>query len=420
MRRAEKARTRTSRAEGVGAAEVPVFAYEAVDAAGRRTRGRLSGSTVAAVTRDLEARGLLALDVAEAAAARDSGGGFGIGRRRGVLEFTRAVAALLPAGMPLARALAAGVSAAPDSLRGVLESVRSKVERGDELASALAEHPRLFSPLYVGIVRAGERSGSLDGAFERLAEHLERDQELRSKLVSMSIYPILLASVGLGAVLILMLFVLPRFADLLENSGAALPATTAAIIGGATAIRESWRLLLAIPPLFLILLAWLRTTDAGRRVASNLLVSVPIVGSWRRQALAANFARMVGELLSGGAPLLTALADARDCMSDPVARDETDRIRTRIREGSSLNGAISENALFPAMLPQLVALGEEAGRLAEFLLKAADMLERRTERAVERMVALAEPAMIVLFGGLVALVALALLQAIYGVNAGSF
>jgi general secretion pathway protein F len=107
-------------------------------------------------------------------------------------------------------------------------------------------------------------------------------------------------------------------------------------------------------------------------------------------------------------------------MSDPVARAETERIRTRVREGSSLNGAIGERALFPAVLPQLVALGEEAGRLAAFLLKSADLLERRTERAVERLVALAEPAMIVTFGGLVALVALALLQAIYGVNAGSF
>jgi type II secretory pathway component PulF len=166
-------------------------------------------------------------------------------------------------------------------------------------------------------------------------------------------------------------------------------------------------------------MTWFRSTDAGRRAASTILVSIPIVGTWRRQALAAAFARMVGELLSGGAPLLTALADARDCMSDPVARDETERIRTRVREGSALNAAISERPLFPPMLPQLVALGEEAGRLAEFMLKSAEMLERRTERAVERMVALAEPAMIVLFGGLVALVALALLQAIYGVNAGS-
>jgi type II secretory pathway component PulF len=397
---------------------VKLFAYEAVDPAGRRTRGRLTGATAAAVTRDLESRGLLALDVEEAAGAIESAG-WGIGRRRGVMEFTRAVAALLPAGMPLARALAAGVSASPSSLRAPLEMVRAKVERGDELAAALAEHPRLFSPLYVGMVRAGERSGALDSAFERLAVHLERDDELRSKLVSMSIYPILLATVGLGAVMILMLLVLPRFADLLQSSGAALPATTAMIIGGATAVRESWRILLIIPPLVIVLLTWLRTTETGRRISSTMLVSVPIVGTWRRQALAAGFARMVGELLSGGAPLLTALADARDCMSDPVARDETERIRTRVREGSALNAAISERSLFPPMLPQLVALGEEAGRLAEFMLKSADMLERRTERAVERMVALAEPAMIVLFGGLVALVALALLQAIYGVNAGS-
>jgi type II secretory pathway component PulF len=397
---------------------VKLFAYQAVDPAGRRTRGRLTGATAAAVTRDLESRGLLALDVEEAAGAIESAG-WGIGRRRGVMEFTRAVAALLPAGMPLARALAAGVSASPASLRAPLEMVRAKVERGDELAAALAEHPRLFSPLYVGMVRAGERSGSLDSAFERLAVHLERDDELRSKLVSMSIYPILLATVGLGAVMILMLLVLPRFADLLQSSGAALPATTAMIIGGATAVRESWRILLIIPPLLIVLLTWLRTTATGRRISSTMLVSVPIVGTWRRQALAAGFARMVGELLSGGAPLLTALADARDCMSDPVARDETERIRTRVREGSALNAAISERSLFPPMLPQLVALGEEAGRLAEFMLKSADMLERRTERAVERMVALAEPAMIVLFGGLVALVALALLQAIYGVNAGS-
>jgi general secretion pathway protein F len=129
---------------------------------------------------------------------------------------------------------------------------------------------------------------------------------------------------------------------------------------------------------------------------------------------------MVGELLTGGAPLLSALADARDCMSDPVARAETDRIRNRVREGSSLHAAIAEKNVFPTMLTQLVTLGEEGGRLSEFMLKAADLLERRTEQAVERMVAMAEPAMIITFGAIVAFVAAALLQAIYGVNASSF
>jgi general secretion pathway protein F len=398
---------------------MPTFAYRAVDAAGRRTRGRLSGASATAVSRELEVQGLLPLEVTESA-RRAAASSYGFGARRGVLEFTRALAALLPAGMPLARALSAATTASPERLRPALDAVRRRVERGDTLASALGEHPRLFSPLYIGVVQAGEKSGALDTSFERLGRHLERQDALRSKLVSMSIYPALLAVVGAASVAVLVLFVLPRFADLLLSSGAALPASTALVLDGAMAARENWRILAALPPLALVLLAWLRTTPAGRGVASRLLLATPLVGRWRRLALGAGFARMTGELLSGGAPLLSALADARDCMGDAVARAETDRIRTRVREGNALHAAIAERGVFPPVLPQLVALGEEAGRLADFLLKAADLMESRTERAVERLVVLAEPAMIMLFGGMVALVALALLQAIYGVNAGSF
>jgi type II secretory pathway component PulF len=238
--------------------------------------------------------------------------------------------------------------------------------------------------------------------------------------VSMSIYPALLAIVGAAATLVLVLFVLPRFADLLLSSGAVLPRSTAIMLGFAVFLRENWRMLMIIPVIVLLMPFWFKQTQAGRMTYAHFLINFPLVGSWRRQALAADFARMVGELLAGGAPLLAALADARDCMADPVARAETERVRTQVREGSSLNAAISQRNIFPSALAQLVALGEESGRLSDFLLKAADLLERRTERAVERLVALAEPAMIVMFGGLVALVALALLQAIYGVNASSF
>ncbi len=400
---------------------MPLYAYQAVDAGGRRTRGRLSATTAQALIRDLEGRGLLALNVDEATGEATSGGlGLGFGRRDAVLEFTRAIAALLPAGMPLAKALAAGATTAPASIRPTLDAVRVKVERGDELAAALAEHPGLFTSLYVGIVRAGEKSGSLDKAFVRLADHLERESELRSKLISMSIYPVLLALVGAGAVLVLVFFVLPRFAELLLDSGATLPATAGAIVNVTTWLRVNWRFLAVIPPAFLIAFAWLRTSESGRRFSSNALINLPLVGNWRKQTLAAAFARMVGELLTGGAPLLMALEDAHDCMTDPVAQTETERIRVRVREGSALHAAISEKSIFPTVLPQLVALGEDAGRLAEFLIKSAELLERKTERTLERLVALAEPAMIIGFGGLVALVALALLQAIYGVNAASF
>jgi general secretion pathway protein F len=399
---------------------MPLYSYKAVDSRGRRTKGRLPASSPEVVARDLQGRGLLALEVRESREASNGVGGMGFGRRRAVLEFTRAVASLLPAGMPLSRALGAGSMAAPESVRPALESVRSKVERGEELATALAEHPGLFSSLYVGMVRAGEKSGSLDNSFQRLTSHLERESELRSKLLSMSIYPALLALVGIAAILVLVLFVLPRFSDLLLSSGAPLPATTAAVVGVAMAVQDEWWVLAILPPLAAVLFAWLRTTEQGRRAGAWALVRLPLVGSWRRQHLGASFARMVGELVSGGAPLLLALEDARDCMTDSVVQAETDRIRTRVREGSSLNAAISEGGLFPPVMFQLVALGEDAGRLADFLLKAAELLEKKTERSLERLVALVEPAMIVGFGGIVAVVALALLQAIYGVNAGSF
>lgn len=397
---------------------MPTFAYRAVDQTGRRSRGRIDAASTHLVTRELEQRGLVALDVTETAAAQ-AGSGLGFGRSRAVLEFTRAIAALLPAGMPLSKALRAAVATSPEAARPILDQVRARVERGDELASALAEHPRVFTPFYIGIVRAGEKSGELDGAFTRLVTHLERQEELNSKLISMSIYPVLLAIVGMAAISLLVMFVLPRFSELLLSSGATLPRMTAIMFALSTFSRAHWHQLLLIPIAVILFVTWLRTTDAGRIMGANLLVRLPLAGSWRKQALAAQFARMVGELLAGGAPLLAALGDTRDCMSDPVARAETERIRTRVREGVSLHAAIEQSAL-PEVLAQLVALGEEAGKLSDFLLKAADLLERRTEQSVERMVALAEPIMIVSFGGLVAMVALALLQAIYGVNAGSF
>lgn len=399
---------------------MPTFAYTAVDARGERSRGHLTAASESAVTRDLETRGLLAVEVKIADAPREKGAGFGRGRRQALLEFTWGMAALLPAGMPLARALTVATSTAPAAIRPVLERVRERVERGDEMTRALAAEPAIFDPLYIGVIQAGEKGGSLGMAFERLAEHLEREDKLRAKLLSLSIYPVMLTLVGLASVLVLVLFVLPRFAEMLTGSGAALPASTAFVLGVSTALRENWPFLLAAGVGLVLALVWMRTAPAGKRVAARILSRAPIIGAPRRQVIAARFARMTGELLAGGAPLLSALRVTQECVNDPLARDVTGNIWTRVREGTTLHQAIGEHRLFPTELVQLVALGEEAGRLSEFLIKAADFLERRTERTLERLVALLEPAMIVGFGGIIAVVALSLLQAIYGVNAGAF
>ena len=399
---------------------MPTYAYQAVDGAGKRTRGHAQAASTGALTRTLEGQGLFVLDVAESNQAATGGRLFRLGRRREVLEVTRAMATLLPVGMPLAQALNASSGVASGDVRAALQSVRERVERGDTLSSALAEHRSLFSPLYVGLVRAGEKSGDLDSAFARLATQLERDEALRGKVLSAAIYPLLLATAGSIAVTVLLFFVLPRFVTLLEGSGAKLPKSTATLLALSSALHRGWPLLLLIPLAIAAFAAWVVNTEDGRRAWSMILLALPGVATLRRYALAGRFARLVGVLLGGGAPLLTALDDTIESIGDPVARDDTVRIRTRVREGSALRAALADSSLFPPMLAQLVGVGEEAGQLREFLMKAADIFEERTERATQRLATLAEPAMIVMFGAIVAFVALSLLQAIYGINANSF
>ena len=399
---------------------MPTYAYQAVDGSGKRMRGSAQAISSNALTRTLEERGLLVLEVAESSDAAAAKGGVRFGRRREVLEVTRAMAALLPVGMPLAQALNAASGVASGSVRAALQEVRARVERGDTLSSALAEHRQLFSPLYVGLVRAGERSGDIDAAFARLAAQLERDEQRRGKVLSAAIYPMLLATAGSVAVTVLLFFVLPRFVTLLEGSGAKLPRSTATLLAFSAVLHRAWPVLLLIPLLLAAFAAWVSNSDDGRRVWSGIMLSLPGVSTLRRYALAGRFARLAGVLLGGGAPLLNALDDTIESIGDPIARDDAIRIRTSVREGVSLRGAVAESKLFPPLLAQLIGVGEDAGQLQVFLMKAADIFEERTERATQRLATLAEPAMIVVFGIIVAFVALSLLQAIYGINANSF
>ena len=399
---------------------MPTYAYQAVSDSGKRLRGHEHAASPGALSRTLEERGLLVLEVAESSDGASGGSLFRFGRRREVLEVTRALAALLPVGMPLAQALNAASGVASGDVRTVLNEVRSRVERGETLSSALAGYPRVFPPLYAGLVRAGERSGDIDSAFARLAEQLEREEQLRGRILSASIYPLLLASAGTVAVTVLLFFVLPRFVTLLQNSGARLPAATMLLLSISSLLHRFWPVLLLVPLAIAALAAWIRNTAEGARFWAVTLLALPLVHTLRRYALSARFARLIGVLLGGGAPLLQALDDTVQSLGDPVARDDAVRIRARVREGSSLRAAVAESAVFPPLLAQLVGVGEDAGQLRTFLLKAADIFEERTERATQRLATLAEPAMIVCFGAVVAFVALSLLQAIYGINANSF
>jgi general secretion pathway protein F len=400
---------------------VPTYAYDAVDRHGKRQRGHSDSASHGALTRALAQRGLVVVRISDhQAVTAPQSSGRGQGRRAAVLEVTRALAALLPAGMPLARAISAISGLAAGDLATALGEVRTRVERGESFADALAAHPSYFPPLYVGLVRAGERSGDVAGSLARLSDQLEREEALRAKLLSASIYPLILALAGGISVTVLLLFVLPRFAGLLSGAGASLPRSTALLLSLSASVRSASPLFAAAPIVVVGLATWARTTEQGQRALASALLAMPVVRGLRVNSLAARFARLTGVLLAGGAPLLTALDDAAESMGDPASRDDAVRIRARVREGGSFTAAVGESRLFPPLLAQLVAVGEESGKLHQFLLKAAEIFEERTDRARQRLVALAEPAMIVAFGGVIGFVALSLLQAIYGVNATAF
>ena len=396
------------------------YAYRAVNAAGRRERGTAEAESVSALSRSLEARGLIVLDVGIAPAAVRPASMARGGRRADVLELTRAMAALLGAGVPLAKALGTATAITHGATTEAVEDIRARIARGDSLTDAIASHPRLFSTLYVGVVRAGERSGNLPGSFAALATQLEREERLRARLLSASIYPLILTVASVAAVVVLVLFVLPRFAELLEATRATLPRSTATLLAIADGVRGTWPALTGVAALTVAGVMLGLGTDTGRRLGAGMVLRAPIAGTLRRYTLAARFARVLGVLLAGGAPLLIALDDALQSLADPLAREDVARIRARVRDGMALNAAIAAGTLFPPLLARLVAVGEEAGRLEEFLTRTADICEDKAERLLQRLVALIEPALIIGLGGLVAFVALSLLQAIYGVDASAF
>ncbi len=392
---------------------MPRFDFQTINADGRRARGHETAPSVPALVSALEARGFTVLHVHErpvdAAPARRASGS-------AVADAVRALASLSAAGLPLARVLEVAASTAPPALRAPLRDVCARVERGESLAASLAAHPHLFRPAAIGVIRAGERAGDLDGALERLATQLERAEALRARLLSAAVYPSVLAVAGGAAMMVLMLFVLPRFASLFAETGLALPRSTALLLAAAAALRRNWAVLPLATATVAAVACWIWLSAPGRRTWSRVLLAVPVVRGARLDALNAAVARTLGVLLRGGAPIAAALEDAAASLDDAGARDALRRVRVRVVAGSSLQAAMEAEAVLASALCTLVATGEQAGRLAEFVERAAELFEQRTERATQRAVALLEPAMIVLFGGVVGVIALALLQGIYGIN----
>lgn len=338
-------------------------------------------------------------------------------RRRGVAGWVRTVATLIDAGAPLDRALgvAQGQATHPDVLRGA-QAIRTAVQGGLSLAESMRLQPALFEPLHVGVVRAGEAAGALDTALMTLAGYLEEDLALRAQLTSALIYPALMATVATLGILVLLLFVVPRFSALLADLGGTMPASTRALIVIGSVVTRGWWILALVATVVVM------TTRRALAVPETRLrwharrLTIPFVGSLERAMATARFTRALGLMLSGGLPLMPALRLARSGVTNRAIAADLERVAGDVARGQPLGPALA--GVLSPMAVQLLAVGEESGKLDALCLRAAAQHDEEVRGTLRTLASLLEPALILLFGAIVGFVALAMLQAIYAVNAG--
>ncbi len=401
-----------------------VFVYRAVDRRGQTIDGVMEAPDARAVVERLQRDASFPIQVVPQDARQGVLALPRLGlrqrrvRSRDLVAFTHQLATLLEAGLPLDRALGILEELAPTArLRVITSDVLNSVRGGASLGDALAKHnPRPFSRLYVNMVRAGEKGGVLESTLTRLAELLEEAQEFRDALVSAMIYPTLLTAVGTAAVVFLMTFVIPRFADIFRDLGGTIPLPTQILLAVSGWLQRFWWLL-ALGALAVALAARaVLSTATGRLEADRLLLRLPVVGEVILKAEMARFARILGTLLRSGVALVTALTVVKEMMANQILARAVDSLGAGVKRGAGLSKSMSEAGFFPPLAIHMVRVGEETGRLEEMLLKVGSTFEADTRKVLKRLIALAEPCIILTMGLLVGFIVVAMLMAIFSIS----
>ncbi|KQY96570.1 type II secretion system inner membrane protein GspF [Brevundimonas sp. Root1423] len=397
------------------------FDYVAVDAGGRTVTGAVTAADEAAVRAVLARRRLMALEVTGARGA--AGRTEQIRSRKATklgaktLALTTRQLSTLVSVAPIEEALRTiALQADRPAVRLVLDGVHAGVMEGRRLSDAMALQGQAFPPLYRAMVSAGETSGSLEPILERLADGLERDQVVRGKVITALVYPIVLAVVALGVITAMMTFVVPKVVDQFDSMNQTLPLLTRLVIGVSHLMRDwGWLLALAIVAGGLISAVLLRNPEIRLR-ADTALLKLPLVGRLTRDLHGAKMARTLSTMIAAGLPVLEGLTITARTVSNRRLRLATETMADAVREGGGLSAAMRRADVFPPILVYMTASGESSGRLEPMLERAADYLEREFSTFTAVMLSLLEPAIIVVMGGVVALIVLSILLPILQIN----
>lgn len=401
-----------------------LFSYKAVRANGEVTEGQIEASDSHAAAQRLQAEGKTPLRINAATATIDSGARSPRQwlvservRARDIELFTLELATLLRAGLPLGQALETVARLAENpALARIAQELHQAIRRGSELSAALQTHPALFDRFYLNMVRAGESTGALDLALERLVEFKRGHREMRETLISALIYPAILIVLALVAVGVMLAFVVPQFTVMFAEAGKELPLLTRIVAAAGNLVANWWWLILLV-----VTGAgyWLRQdwrTAAGRERWDQRLLAVPLAGKLITKLDTARFTRTLATLLQNGVSLLVALDIAKEIIGNTIIAQAVERSRTRVRQGEGLARPLSETRVFPSLATQLIRLGEETGKLEHMLGQVAEIYEGEVQIGLRRLLTLAEPLIIITIAVMITVIILSVVLMILESN----
>ena len=397
------------------------FEYVAYDKAGKETKGLIEGDTAKHVRQILRDRHMLPVEVTEVA-QREARRQRTFSLRSGISTaelaiVTRQLASLSQSGLPLEEALLA-VAQQNDVPRtkSIMLGVRSRVMEGYTLADGLGEFPQAFPELYRATVAAGEQSGHLDVVLERLADYTEARQELRQRITNAMIYPIALVAMAVAIIGFMLATVVPRIVSVFENSAAELPPLTRWLIATSDFIRGNWIFLIIGIAAMFYGIWWILQKEGPKRRFHRLLLRLPITSRLTRGVNTARFTRTFSILAGSGVPILDALKIAAEVIENLPMRDAVSEATVRVREGAGISQSLAASKLFPPMMIHLIASGETGGRLEEMLTRTANYQEKEVDGLIATLLGILQPLLIVMMGGIVLTIVLAILLPIFEIN----
>ncbi len=396
------------------------YRYKALNAHGELFDGQMEAASEADVVARLQDQGHMPMEArlaSEGVAGASSWAA--LLRRRpfdgaALVQFTQQLATLLGAGQPLDRALTILLDLPEDErTRRVITDIRDVVRGGAALSTALERQHGLFSRLYINMVRAGEAGGSLHDTLQRLSDYLERSRELKGRVINALIYPAILLAVVGGALLFLLGYVVPQFAQMYESLDVALPWFTQWVLAAGLVVREGWILMIVLPALALLVLERRLRQPAFRLAVDGWLLQRRGIGALLAKLETARLSRTLGTLLRNGVPLLSGLGIARNVLSNRALAADVDAASDAVKNGNGLSASLARGKRFPRLALQMIQVGEESGALDVMLLKTADTFEQESARAIDRLLSAMVPLITLVLASIVGLVIVAVLVPLY-------